>query len=137
MRTITIYPTPLPNMVMPFEPKRKSHWIIKVYGRDKDGNTVEFKDEFPSYLFKNYKMYNIGKDIMLEVALLEAVHTNIHPDYFFQITEVHILYLDPVGDVVNTLKLEIKKMYFSTKGDYSSDGLLTHHLTMKVKPKLK
>jgi hypothetical protein len=119
------------QMPIHYEPKRTNRWIIKFVGQDENANLVGL-EQFPYYLFQTYKLYNDKDIIKLDISLFEVIHTNIHPDDFFKIIEIHIMHIDPVGDTIGTLKFRVKTMNFETVGDYGDDSLLTHKLYTAV-----
>ena len=72
------------------EPLKSNRFIIK------------FNDEvkIPEYLFRSFKIYNEGKDLIFRTKIL-----------------------DPIGEVVNGLKFKPKGSNMEYKNDYKDDGL--------------
>lgn len=104
-----------------YEPSKTNRFLIKV------------KDVFiPEYLFHKYKLYNIGEDLILELEFYESVIYTFNPADFFKITDVEIQYLDPIGNVHNSLSFKIKGSNFIKKGNYKSDSITKNKLRFIV-----
>ena len=99
----------------PIEPLKNNRWIIK------------FNDEVkvPEYLFKNFKIKNEGEFFVLKTKIYETVEYSFNPKDLFKITDVYVEYLDPIGKVVNGMRLPVKGSNLSKSCDYSKDGIMT------------
>jgi hypothetical protein len=56
----------------------------------------------------------------------------INPKDLFNIEEVTIEFLDPIGNVVNGLVFNPKTIQFEQSGDYGSDDLLNYKILMEI-----
>ena len=56
------------------EPAKTNRFIIKIKGAD-----------IPEYLFKNYKIYNEGEELILTTEFYETVEYTFNPSDFFNI----------------------------------------------------
>jgi hypothetical protein len=108
----------------PLEPKTDSRWVITTKGF-----------EIPKWLFRNYKLYNDGEDIIVECEIIEPLHITFNPADYMKITDILVEYLDPVGIVVSSLLMEIKGLNFVTSGDYESNELKKTKFLFKINPK--
>jgi hypothetical protein len=106
------------------EPLRSNRWIIEV----NDGL-------IPSYLFTGYKLYNNGEDIHLDTEIYETVNYLFSIENFFNITDVFISELDPIGAVVHKNNFTITKSNFSLERSYNNDNLSTVTLKFVIKVK--
>lgn len=95
------------------EPLKSNRWVIKFEGMD-----------VPSYLFRKYKIYNEGDEIIFTTEFFESVQWSHNVKDIFNIQKVIIEYLSPVGDVVNGLTFFPKGINFERKHSYSDDGLM-------------
>ena len=95
------------------EPLKSNRWLIKLQGMD-----------IHPYLFRKYKMFNEGEDIILTTEFMETVVNSYNPKDIFNIDKVTIEYLSPVGDVVNGLSFIPKGINFERKHSYSDDNLM-------------
>jgi hypothetical protein len=97
------------------EPLKNNRWIIK------------FNDEVkvPEYLFSNFKIKNEGEFFVLKTKIYETVKYSFNPKDLFKITDVYVEYLDPIGKVVNGMRLPVKGSNLSKSCDYSKDGIMT------------
>lgn len=105
----------------PIEPLKSNRWIIKTKP------TV-----ITDFLFREYKMYNEGGDIILETSFFETILEVYNPLELMNITDVKIEYLSPVGDVVGGLEMTIKGVNFEKNHSYSDDSLLTTNLRFVI-----
>jgi hypothetical protein len=100
-----------------FEPLKTNRWLIEFEGM----NIVP-------YLFRKYKIYNEGENMIFTTEFLETVLHTINPKDFFNIFGVKIQYLDSTGAVVNGLQFDIKGMNFEQKMSYGKDKFKTTKL---------
>ena len=103
------------------EPLKTNRWLIKF-----KGCLIE------EYLFRKYKIFNDGDKLMFSTEIYETVHHYINPKDLFNIEEVTIEFLSPVGDVVNGLVFNPKTIQFEQLGDYGSDDILNYKILMEV-----
>lgn len=104
------------------EPLRHNRFIIKFDGI-----------EVPKYLFRKYKLFNSGSEIIFLTEIMEVVNFVINPQDIFNLVGVTIEYLDPTGTIVNGITFEVKGINFIQKGDYSENEIQTTKLRMVVK----
>lgn len=95
------------------EPLKANRWIIETY-----------PTKIQPYNFSKYKLFNEGELIILETTIMETVINLYNPVDLMNLTDITIKYLDPVGDVVNGLKMIIKGVNFEKNHSYRNDGLL-------------
>lgn len=107
-----------------FEPFRSNRFIIKFNGLD-----------IPPYLFKSYKFYNSGGEIIFITEVYDVAHHFLNPQDLFDVIDVTIEHLDPTGEIMQGLKFEVKGMNFIQKADYSDDSILTTKIRLVVKDK--
>jgi hypothetical protein len=100
-----------------YEPKTKNRFIINVVGTD-----------IPYHLFRSYKMYNQGKTIVVETEFYESTDWTFNPQEYFDIEDLLIQHLNPIGDVIVTLDFKVEEIYYEQSGDYGDDGLLVNKL---------
>jgi hypothetical protein len=103
------------------EPLKSNRWLIKLQGMD-----------IHPYLFRKYKMFNEGEDIILTTEFMETVVHSYNPKDIFNIDKVTIEYLSPVGDVVNGLSFTPKGINFERKHSYSDDNLMITKLRIII-----
>ena len=103
------------------EPAKTNRFIIKTKGVD-----------IPEYLFKNYKIYNEGEELILTTEFYETVQYTFNPSEFFNIIGVEILYLDPVGIIYNSISFDVKGSNFKKTGSYSEDDLVKNKLIFVI-----
>lgn len=96
------------------EPAKTNRFVIRLLGA-----------EIPSYLFRKYKLYNEGDEIIFVTEFLETVEYTFNPADFFKITGVQIDYLDPTGTKHNGIVFQVKGSNFKKVGDYSDDDFIT------------
>lgn len=104
-----------------FEPLKTNRWLIKLKGC-----------EIQEYLFRKYKIFNDADKLMFSTEVYETVQFQINPKELFNIEEVRIEFLDPIGTVVNGLVFNPKTIQFEQSGDYGSDDLLNYKILMEV-----
>jgi len=104
-----------------FEPLKTNRWIIKLKGCD-----------IKEYLFRKYKIFNDADKLMFSTEVYETVQFQINPKDLFNIEDVTIEFLDPVGTVVNGFVFNPKSIQFEQSGDYGSDDLLNYKILMEI-----
>jgi hypothetical protein len=92
------------------EPLKCNRWLIRFEGLD-----------IEPYLFRKYKMYNEGDEIIFLTEYLETVQNTYNPKDLLNIVAVTIEYLDPTGVAVQTLKFDVKGLNFKIKQSYKKD----------------
>jgi hypothetical protein len=105
----------------PIEPLKENRYIINIIGTN-----------IPVYLFTKYKIFNEGDNIIFTTQFYETVNFSFNPKDFFDITGVKIDYLDPIGNVVNSLFFNVKGSNFERKQSYKNDGLQINKLRFIV-----
>lgn len=105
----------------PIEPLKENRFIINVLGTN-----------IPCYLFTKYKIFNEGDKLIFTTQFYETVHFSFNPKDFFDITGVKIDYLDPIGNVVNSLFFNVRGSNFERKQSYKNDGLQINKLRFIV-----
>jgi hypothetical protein len=103
------------------EPLKTNRWVIKFKGC--------FIEE---YLFRKYKIFNDGNKLMFSTEIYETVHRQINPKDLFNIEEINIEFLDPIGSVVGGFIFKPKTIQFEQCGDYNSDELLNYKILIEV-----
>lgn len=103
------------------EPAKSNRFIIKLIGVD-----------IPEYLFRKYKIHNEGEELIFTTEFYETVNYTFNPGEFFNVTGVEINYLDPVGEVHNSLIFSVKGSNFKKVGEYSSDNITTTKLRFVI-----
>lgn len=109
------------NLQFPIEPLISNRWLIKLQGMD-----------IHPFLFRKYKMFNKGEDVIFTTEFMETVNHSYNPKDIFWIDKVTIEYLDPVGDVVNGLSFIPKGINFKRNHSYSDDKLMITKLRFVV-----
>jgi len=104
-----------------FEPLKTNRWLIKLKGC-----------EIQEYLFRKYKIFNDADKLMFSTEVYETVQFQINPKELFNIEEVRIEFLDPIGTVVNGMVFNPKTIQFEQSGDYGSDDLLNYKILMEI-----
>jgi len=104
-----------------FEPLKTNRWVIKLKGCD-----------IKEYLFRKYKIFNDADKLMFSTEVYETVQFQINPKDLFNIEDVTIEFLDPVGTVVNGFIFNPKSIQFEQSGDYGSDDLLNYKIIMEI-----
>jgi hypothetical protein len=104
-----------------FEPLKTNRWVIKLKGCD-----------IKEYLFRKYKIFNDADKLMFSTEVYETVQFQINPKDLFNIEDVTIEFLDPVGTVVNGFVFNPKSIQFEQSGDYGSDDLLNYKILMEI-----
>ena len=106
------------------EPKMKFRFNIRFHGLD-----------VPSFLFRNYKMYNDEEKLVFETSFYETVEHSFNPLSFYKVYDVEIDFLDGVGKKISGWKFAVNGISFETSGDYSSDDLMTYSFKFEVDKK--
>ncbi len=101
----------------PFEPKKNNRFFINVVGTD-----------IPYHLFKGYKMYNQGRTIIVETEFYETTDWTFNPREFFDIEDLLIQHLNPMGDVITTLDFKVDEIEYEQVANYADDGFLINKL---------
>jgi len=85
--------------------------------------------EIPSKLFRRYKLYNEGENLIFTTAFMETISPPFifNPKDFFNITGFIIEYLDPTGVAIKTLAFDVKGSNFEKECDYADDGKLSEY----------
>jgi len=96
------------NLDAPYEPLFTNRFKISSYGV-----------EIPSYLFRKYKIFNDGEELIFTTEFYENVMFTLNPNDFFEITDFNIDFLDPVGEVISNMSFGVRKCNFSKSGTYS------------------
>ncbi len=94
------------------EPLKSNRWIIKTDGT-----------EIKPFLFRKYKIFNEGEEIVFTTEFFETVIDAYNPKDLLNIFGVTIEYVDPVGDVIHKLKFDVKGLNFEIKQSYGKDKL--------------
>ena len=105
----------------PIEPLKENRFLINLQGTD-----------VPSHLFRKYKIFNEGEELIFTTQFYETVQYSFNPKDFFNITGVSIEYLDPVGEVVNALDFQVKGSNFERNQSYKNDKLQINKLKLIV-----
>ena len=103
------------------EPLKSNRWVIKT-------KPLEITD----FLFREYKMYNEGENIIFETSFFETILGTFNPRELMNITDLKIEYLNPVGEVVGGFDMTVKGINFEKHHSYSDDGLLTTSLRFVI-----
>lgn len=105
----------------PIEPLKSNRWVIKT------SPTV-----ITDFLFREYKMFNEGENIILETSFFETILGVYNPKDLMNITDITIEYLDPIGEVVGGLTMTVKGINFEKHHSYSDDNLLITNLRFVI-----
>jgi len=103
------------------EPLMENRYIIELIGTD-----------IPSYSFKEYSLHNEGTDFIFMTRFYETCNYSFNPKSIFDITDVVIKYLDPVGDVISGLKFKVKGINFNRKQSYANSELQMNDIKIIV-----
>jgi hypothetical protein len=103
------------------EPLMENRWIIRTHPL-----------EISPYLFRKYKMFNEGEQIILKTKFFETVECSYNPKDLLKITDITIEYLDPTGVVVGGLKMIVKGLNFEREHRYSGDNLMMTKLRVII-----
>lgn len=103
------------------EPLKANRWIIETY-----------PTKIQPYNFRKYKLFNEGELIILETTIMETVTHFYNPVDLMNLTDITIKYLDPVGDIVNGLKMIIKGVNFEKNHSYKNDDILLTKLRFVI-----
>ena len=105
----------------PIEPLKSNRWVIKT-------NPTVITD----FLFREYKMFNEGEEIILETSFFETILQTYNPKDLMNITDLKIEYLSPVGDVVGGFDITVKGVNFEKHHSYANDDLLITNLRFVI-----
>jgi hypothetical protein len=86
----------------------------------------------PSFLFKKYMLYNVGKEFFIELELHELLNFTFNPSNIFSIQKVKIEHYDPVGDLATTISFDVESPNFKQICDYENGEPLINKITFKV-----
>jgi hypothetical protein len=89
------------------EPLKSNRWLIRTEGMD-----------IKPYLFRKYKIFNEGEDIIFKTEFYETVEQSYNPKDILNIVGFTIEYLDPTGTMVNGLKFDVKGINFEQNMSY-------------------
>ena len=103
------------------EPLKSNRWILKT-------NPIEINE----FLFRRYRLFNDGEKIILETEFFETVFDVYNPMDLLEITDLTLLYLDPIGEVISGFKMIVKGINFEKDHSYSSDDLLITKLRFVI-----
>jgi hypothetical protein len=95
------------------EPLKSNRWLIRTEGMD-----------IKPYLFRKYKIFNEGEDIIFKTEFYETVEQTYNPKDILNIVGFTVEYLDPTGTMVNGLKFDVKGINFEQKMSYGKDKLM-------------
>lgn len=96
------------------EPLKSNRWIIETY-----------PTEINPILFRKYKLFNEGDKLIFKTEFIETIEGVYNPTHLFEISEITLKYLSPIGDVVDGFKMIVGGLNFVKNHSYSSDDLLT------------
>jgi hypothetical protein len=99
----------------PIEPLIENRYLINIIGA-----------YVPQFLFKKYKIYNEGDDLIFTTEFYETINFIFNPKDFFDITGVKIDYLSPIGEIISSLEFKIKGSNFEKEQSYSNSELQTN-----------
>jgi hypothetical protein len=105
----------------PVEPLKSNRWLIRTEGMD-----------IEPFLFRKYKLFNEGEDIIFTTEFYETVAQSYNPKDLLNIVGFSIEYLDPIGTNVSELKFDVKGINFKRKDSYSKDDLMITKLRVVV-----
>ena len=105
----------------PMEPLMENRWIIRTHPL-----------EISPYLFRKYKIFNEGEQIVLKTKFFETVECIYNPKDLLDITDITIEYLAPTGVLVGGLKMTVKGFNFERKHSYSGDNLMITKLRVVI-----
>ena len=77
------------------------------------------------FIFRNFKIYNQGEDIIFETKIWQTSTYTFNPGDFYRIVGVRIDYLDPIGATANGYTFNVKGSNFKIKKSYEDDGIST------------
>lgn len=97
-----------------FEPLQTHRFLISSIGV-----------EIPSPLFRKYKLFNEGDELIFTTKFMETIQFVFDPNDFFNITGFKIEFLDPVGITVKTMVFDVKGSNFVKKDNYADNGKLS------------
>jgi hypothetical protein len=92
------------------EPLKCNRWLMRFEGM-----------EIAPYLFRKYKMFNEGDEIIFLTEYYETTQHTYNPKDLLNIVGVTVEYLDPTGVAVQKLKFDVKGINFEIKQSYGKD----------------
>ena len=95
-----------------FEPLKENRFLITLH-----------ESSIPSYLFRNYKLYNEGETMIFETQFMESITYCFNPKDLFNITSVTLSYLDPTGEPINGLYFMVSGSNLMREQSYENDGI--------------
>lgn len=81
-------------------------------------------DDIPSDLFTNYKIFNVGEDLIFKTKFIETIDYTFNPKDFFKIDNITLKILDPVGKPLTTIYFNVKGSNYKKCGSYKNSNLL-------------
>lgn len=76
------------------------------------------------YLFRKYRMFNEGEEIVFKTEFMETIKDAYTPNELMNITDIKLKYLDPTGESVFELDMNVNGLNFDKKHSYSDNDLL-------------
>ena len=76
------------------------------------------------YLFRKYRMFNEGEEIVFKTEFMETIKDVYTPNELMNITDIKLKYLDPTGESVFELDMNVNGLNFDKKHSYSDSDLL-------------
>lgn len=76
------------------------------------------------YLFRKYRMFNEGEEIVFKTEFMETIKDAYTPTELMNITDIKLKYLDPTGESVFELDMNVNGLNFDKKHSYSDNDLL-------------
>lgn len=81
-------------------------------------------DDIPSNLFINYKIFNIGEDLIFKTKFIETIDYIFNPKDFFKIDNITLKILDASGKPHTTIYFNVKGSNYKKCGSYRNSNLL-------------
>lgn len=94
------------------EPLKENRFLITLH-----------ESSIPSYLFRNYKLYNEGETMIFETEFMESVMYCFNPKDLFNISSVTLSYLDATGEPINGLYFMVSGSNLMREQSYENDAL--------------
>jgi len=99
------------------QPIKSNKFIMNVVGTD-----------IPSHLFRNYKIYNQGKTMIIETEFYETQEWVFNPQEFFDIEDLLIQYLNDEDEVIFTLDFSVVEIFYEKSGAYHDNDYVINKL---------
>lgn len=99
------------------QPIKSNKFIMNVVGTD-----------IPSHLFRNYKIYNHGKTMIIETEFYETQEWVFNPQEFFDIEDLLIQYLNDEDEVIFTLDFSVVEIFYEKSGAYHDNDYVINKL---------